>query len=87
MPLLLSCQASIPLLGLLEECALPPFQALRVRLHLLGCRPCRIFRREILALPRLVRETPSAEDQRQGEAILAQAMARLKAPQPPPGSY
>jgi len=76
----LSCQASIPLLGLLEEGALPLVQAVQVHLHFLGCRPCRIFHRELQALPGLFRELPSAEDQRRGEATLAQAMARLKAP-------
>ena len=86
MPLLLSCQSSIPLLDLLEEGALPLSQALQVHLHLLGCRPCRIIRRELQALPRLCRAPPSAEDLRQGEAALARAMERLKVPQPPPGA-
>ena len=82
MPLFLNCRTSLPCLGDLEEGRLNLLKGLRVRLHLLACRPCRIIRRELQALPRLVREPPSGEDQRQGEAILAQAMERLQ-PRPP----
>ena len=84
MPLFLNCRTSLPCLGDLEEGRLNLLKGLRVRLHLLACRPCRIIRRELRALPGLIRVPPSGDDQRQGEAALARAMDRLQA-RPPPG--
>ncbi len=85
MGLLFTCAQVTERLTELQEGALPPLAALRVRTHLGLCAGCRALLRSMRALPRLVREAlPSGETAAPPEArsALAGALARLGQPRP-----
>ncbi|MBI1914090.1 MAG: zf-HC2 domain-containing protein [Planctomycetes bacterium] len=78
---MLSCKDVTELISQSQDRKLPWYQRLRVRLHVLMCRSCSYFRRQMLLLRdalRHLRGTAEDEDVTSGPPLSQEARERIK---------